>query len=83
MNSYLRDDLPVKKEKSVEMQALETIVKNKGLNGIKEPIEIIETALKDYENLKKEYDLLLSVHNSIVKQYNHLCSKILKGEKLP
>lgn len=42
---------------SKELEALQVIVENKGLNGIKEPVEIIETALKDLEWLKTKLDI--------------------------
>lgn len=42
---------------SKELTALQVIIENKGLNGIKEPVEIIESALKDLEEYKKCIDL--------------------------
>ena len=40
------------------LEALEIIVKNKGLNGIKECVEIIETELKRLKKHDKYYEVL-------------------------
>lgn len=54
---------------SKELEALQIIIQNKGLNGIKEPVEIIETALKEYENLKEENKMLRENNENLDENY--------------
>ena len=60
---------------SKELKALQIIISNKGLNGIKEPVETIETALIDYEKQKDYYAKLLE---SVINDKEHKALEILK-----
>ena len=58
-----------------ELEAFEKIKKylvNLQFHFLEEELDIIETALKNYEKLKNEYDKLESFHKLFIEKYNQL-----------
>lgn len=61
------------------LEALNIIKKNKGeafCLAYKEPLDVIETDIKDHETLKREYEFLREHYNELLHEYNSL-----KGQK--